>query len=163
MNYRSIFLLLLPVLFSACGSSTDTQTATQNTQRHQLHKLKKSDLRIESASGLHHFRVYLVQTPDEMRMGLMHVPKLPKDAGMLFAYGQNRHGSMWMKNTLISLDIIYIRQDGTIANIQKNATPLSLESLPSQGMVFAALEINGGLAEDLGIKPGDRVSHSIFP
>ena len=93
----------------------------------------------------------------------MHVPKLPKDAGMLFAYGQNRHGSMWMKNTLISLDIIYIRQDGTIANIQKNATPLSLESLPSQGMVFAALEINGGLAEDLGIKPGDRVSHSIFP
>lgn len=162
MNYWSRWLLLL--MLTACGSSgsTDTGPVVENAEQHQLHKLKKSDLRIESASELHHFRVYLVQTPDEMRMGLMHVSKLPKDTGMLFAYGQNRRGSMWMKNTLIPLDILYIKQDGTIANIQKNATPLSLDSLPSEGMVFAALEINGGLTDALGIKVGDRVAHALF-
>ncbi|MEM7282161.1 MAG: DUF192 domain-containing protein [Pseudomonadota bacterium] len=156
------FPILLALALTACESSQSETPAADASAKHQLHRLNKSDLRIETQDGLHHFRVYMVTTADEMRLGLMHVSELPKDAGMLFAYGRNRQASMWMKNTLRPLDILFIKRDGTIANIHKNASPLSLDSRPSDGLVFAALEINGGLADKLGISPGDRISHTIF-
>ena len=158
----SFILLLFNV--TGCESSTLSEPVSEPDEKamHQLHRLQKSDLRIETADGFHHFRVFMVSTPDEMRLGLMHVSELPNDAGMLFTYGTNRRASMWMKNTLIPLDILFIKSDGTIANIHKNAEPLSLDSRPSDGLVFAALEINGGLSDQLGIRPGDRVSHTIF-
>ena len=159
---RAYFPLLLLFALTACESSQSETPVEDPGAKHQLHRLQKSDLRIETRESLHHFRVYMVTTADEMRLGLMHVSELPSDSGMLFAYGRNRQASMWMKNTLIPLDIMFINRDGTIVNIHKNAAPLSLDSRPSDGLVFAALEINGGLADKLGISPGDRVSHTIF-
>lgn len=163
MNKINALLAILSLsLATACEPTSGEQASREGQPSHQLHQLELSNLRIETAAGLHRFRVYTVSSPEQMRMGLMHVEKLPQDTGMLFAYGQNRSAAMWMRNTLISLDILFIRQDGTIANIHKNAKPHDETSLPSQGRVYAALEINGGLTDKLNIQPGDRVSHPIF-
>jgi uncharacterized membrane protein (UPF0127 family) len=81
---------------------------------------------------------------------------------MLFDYDPPQPVAFWMKNTFISLDIIFIDGDGRILNIAENTTPLSLERLRSAGEVRGVLEINGGLSAKLGIKPGDKVRHELF-
>ena len=119
-----------------------------------------SDLWIETqAGGRYKFRVELALTPREQAIGLMNRTSMPSDAGMLFVFEQVRPASFWMKNTLISLDILFIGADGRIVNIGERTTPLSVESVPSAAPVKAVLEINGGLSSILGIKPGDRVLH----
>jgi hypothetical protein len=82
--------------------------------------------------------------------------------GMLFDFFQEMPVSFWMKNTLIPLDILFIAGDGTIKNIHANAVPLSTDPIPSNFPARAVLEINGGSAALLGIKPGDKVKHPIF-
>ena len=84
------------------------------------------------------------------------------DAGMLFDFGEPQPLAMWMKNTLIPLDLAFIDKDGVIRRITANATPRSLESLPSGSPVIAVLEVNGGVFEKLGIKAGDKVRHKMF-
>jgi hypothetical protein len=108
------------------------------------------------------FHVELVQTPEEMARGLMNRPSLPADAGMLFNFGQDRPVTMWMKNTLIPLDMLFVGADGVIAGIAERTVPMSLEVIPSPGPVRAVLEVNGGTSDRLKIKVGDRVTHSIF-
>jgi len=88
----------------------------------------------------------------------MHRQSLAPDAGMIFPYDPPQPASFWMKNTIIPLDIIFIRQDGTIARIAANTTPYSLEPVPSLEPVAAVLEIAGGRSAELGIAVGDRVS-----
>lgn len=88
----------------------------------------------------------------------MHRQSVAPDRGMLFPYNPPQTASFWMKNTLIPLDLIFIRPDGTIGRIADNAVPLSLEPIPSLEPVSAVLEIAGGRAAELGITPGDRVS-----
>ena len=88
----------------------------------------------------------------------MNRPALAPDRGMLFPYDSPQLASFWMKNTLIPLDLIFIRADGTIARVAENAVPMSLEPIPSLEPVMAVLEIRGGRAAELGIGPGDRVS-----
>lgn len=83
--------------------------------------------------------------------------ELAPDRGMIFPFAQPRQASFWMKDTLIPLDIIFVRADGTVANIE-NAVPLSLEPVMSAGPVNAVLELPGGRAAELGIKPGDKVA-----
>ena len=87
----------------------------------------------------------------------MHRQSLAPDRGMLFPYEPPRDASFWMENTLIPLDLIFIRADGTIARIADNTVPLSREPIPSLEPVAAVLEIAGGRAAELGIAPGDRV------
>jgi uncharacterized membrane protein (UPF0127 family) len=87
----------------------------------------------------------------------MHRQSLAPDRGMIFPYDQPRPASFWMKNTLIPLDMIFVRSDGTIARIAAETVPLSLEPVPSLEPVAAVLEIAGGRAAELGIQPGDRV------
>jgi uncharacterized membrane protein (UPF0127 family) len=117
---------------------------------------------IESATGPHRFNVELAVTPEEMMQGLMFRRSLAPDAGMLFIYETPQRASFWMKNTLIPLDMIFIAPDGRILNIHERAVPQSLEPIPSNGPVKAVLEVNGGTAARLGIKPGDRVVAAIF-
>lgn len=83
--------------------------------------------------------------------------ELAPDHGMIFPFDQVRTASFWMKNTYIPLDLIFVRSDGTIANIAANAVPMSLEPIYSEGQVGAVLEINGGRSAELGIQPGDKV------
>lgn len=108
------------------------------------------------------FSVDLAVTPEQHGHGLMYRESLPVDAGMLFVFRDSQPRSFWMRNTLISLDIIFIREDGTIANIARRTTPLSDASIPSDGPVRGVLEVNGGVTRMLNIEPGDRVLHPAF-
>ena len=87
---------------------------------------------------------------------------LAADAGMLFDFGSSEKVAMWMKNTLIPLDMLFIKPGGIIANIASGTTPLSLAPVPSNGPVRGVLELKAGTAARLGIRPGDRVLHPIF-
>lgn len=101
--------------------------------------------------------LWLARTPAEQRRGLMHVRDVPDGWGMLFLYGREREISMWMKNTRVSLDMLFIRADGTIARIETNTRPLSLESIPSGEPVNRVLELKAGSAKRWGVKPGDKL------
>ena len=90
-------------------------------------------------------------------MGLMYRNALAPDRGMIFPFNPPRPASFWMRNTLIPLDMIFVRTDGSIANIAANTVPYSEEPVTSDGTVVAVLEIAGGRAAELGIKPGDKV------
>ncbi|MFP3942763.1 MAG: DUF192 domain-containing protein [Alphaproteobacteria bacterium] len=114
---------------------------------------------IVSANGEHCFGVEIADSPEERSRGLMHVRHLEADRGMLFLFEHARIQSFWMKNTYIPLDIIFIRPDGRIENIAARTEPLSERSVYSSAAVQAVLEINGGLSEKLGIRPGDLVRH----
>lgn len=115
-------------------------------------------LRIRSGGREHRFQVELARTPEEQARGLMFRESLGADEGMLFPMEPPRPASFWMKNTLIPLDIIFIRPDGTIARIAHRTVPHSLESVQSGEPVSAVLELRGGRAAELGIEEGDRVS-----
>jgi uncharacterized membrane protein (UPF0127 family) len=120
--------------------------------------LEQVPLTIRTAAGAQHrFTVEVARTPEEQAQGLMNRPSLAPDRGMIFPHEPPRMASFWMKNTLIPLDIIFVRPDGTIANIAENTVPLSLEPVPSIGPVGAVLELAGGRTAELGIKAGDRV------
>lgn len=116
-------------------------------------------LRIESGAQTHEFQVELADEDDERELGLMHREELGADRGMLFTYDRPQHAGVWMKNTLIPLDIMFVADDGEIVSIAKNAVPGSLRTIESGFVVHGFLEINGGQVDDLGIKPGDVVRH----
>lgn len=117
---------------------------------------------IDSDTGKHRFHVEIADDFDEITMGLMYRTELPDDAGMLFVFKPAQSISMWMKNTLIPLDMAFIGEDGVIKRIAENTTPRSLEAIPSGEPVLAVLEVNGGAFARLGVKPGDRVRHPVF-
>jgi uncharacterized protein len=123
---------------------------------------KKSSLVVVTASREIKFEVELALNDAERARGLMYREKLGPYDGMLFDFYQDAPVSFWMKNTLIPLDMVFIAGDGTIKHVHANAVPLSTEAIPSQFPVRAVLEINGGSARLLGIKPGDKVKHPIF-
>jgi uncharacterized protein len=113
-------------------------------------------LTIRSASGTHRFTVQVAATPDQQERGLMFYKSLGPDQGMIFPYDPPQEAALWMKNTLIPLDIVFIRADGTIARITR-AKALDETPLPSGEPIAAVLEIRGGRAAELGIRPGDHV------
>ena len=105
------------------------------------------------------FKVWLADTPQRQAQGLMFVRALPDLRGMLFAYPQPKPLSMWMKNTYIPLDMVFIDEHGRIAQVIEQTTPFSLTTISSREPALAVLEIAGGEARRLGIKPGQRVAH----
>ncbi len=146
-------LALIPVLALVLAISAPAQRlAAQQLQ----------PLEIASKNGLHIFGVELATTPEEQSRGLMFRRELPPMQGMLFDFKREQPTSFWMKNTYVSLDMIFIRADGTILRIAENTVPLSEAMVPSGGPVRAVLEVVAGTAKKLGIAPGDRVSHPIF-
>ena len=119
-------------------------------------------LTITTASGTHRFMVELADTPERRSVGLMHRPAMAADYGMLFDFKTDARVAMWMHNTRIPLDMLFIAKDGHIVNIAERAVPFSETTIPSKGPIRAVLELNGGTVARLGIKPGDRVSHAMF-
>jgi uncharacterized protein len=119
-------------------------------------------LTIAGASGRHAFQVEVARNDAERAQGLMYRRSLAPDRGMLFDFARVQPISMWMQNTYIPLDMIFIRADGSIARIAENAEPLSTRTIPSGEPVLAVLEVIGGTAARLGVKPGDRVEHPLF-
>jgi uncharacterized membrane protein (UPF0127 family) len=119
-------------------------------------------LEIVSNTGVQTIAVELAVTPEEQARGLMFRRELPEGQGMLFDFQREQPATFWMKNTYVSLDMIFIRADGRILRIAENTVPLSEALVPSGGAVRAVLEVVAGTARKLGIAPGDRVAHSIF-
>jgi hypothetical protein len=119
-------------------------------------------LEIATKSGVQVFSVEMATTEEEKQTGLMYRKELPDGKGMLFDFSPEQQISMWMKNTYIPLDMIFIRADGRILNIAENTVPLSEALVSSAGPVRAVLEVIAGTTKKLGIAAGDRVVHPIF-
>ncbi|MEX0751763.1 MAG: DUF192 domain-containing protein, partial [Xanthobacteraceae bacterium] len=113
---------------------------------------------IVSKTGVHVFTVELADNDEERARGLMFRKELPAGQGMLFDFHREQEVAFWMKDTYISLDIIFIGGDGTIRRIAAGTEPLSLTSIPSGGPIRAVLEVAAGTAKKLGIEPGDKVA-----
>src|SRR6185437_3514551 len=124
--------------------------------------LPTTQLTVETTSGPKKFSVEVASDPASQQRGLMFRRSLSPNAGMLFAFHSSASLSFWMKDTFLSLDMLFIRSDGTIASIASSTAPLSTTPIRSTEPVRAVLEINGGRAYELGIRPGDRVRATIF-
>lgn len=124
---------------------------------------KLETVEIITMRGRPRFLVEIAATRAEQERGLMFRKGLAPDRGMLFTYAKPQRVAYWMKNTLIPLDIIYIAPSGKILSIARNARPHDETPLASGGLVLGVLELAGGRAAELGILPGDRVLHRIFP
>jgi hypothetical protein len=118
------------------------------------------------AGGRHHFIAEIADAPGEQAIGLMHRTEMPTDAGMLFLFDESAPRSFWTMNTLLSLDMVFVAEDGTIVNIEERTRPFDPSRGPethrSTGPATAVLEINGGVSQLLGIEAGDRVIHPHF-
>jgi len=123
---------------------------------------KVETLVISTAQGARSFEVEVMRTDEERARGLMFRRYMPADRGMLFDFKETQPVMMWMKDTFIPLDMLFIRKDGSIARIAENTEPHSTRTIASGEPVLAVLEINGGVAAKLGIKAGDRVQHPLF-
>ena len=119
-------------------------------------------LEIVTKSGVQVFSVEMATTEEEKTTGLMYRKELPDGKGMLFDFTPEQQVSMWMKNTFISLDMIFIRADGRILRIAENTEPQSTKIISSGGLAKGVLEVIAGTAKKYGIAPGDRVGHPLF-
>jgi uncharacterized protein len=119
-------------------------------------------LEIATKSGVRVFSVEMATTEEEKTQGLMYRKELPDGKGMLFDFSPEQQISMWMKNTYIPLDMIFIRADGRILRIAENTEPLSTKIISSGGLAKGVLEVIAGTAQKYGIQPGDRVAHPLF-
>ncbi|WP_456624156.1 MULTISPECIES: DUF192 domain-containing protein [unclassified Bradyrhizobium] len=119
-------------------------------------------LEIVTKGGVQVFSVEMATTEQEKQTGLMYRKELADGKGMLFDFSPEQEVSMWMKNTYVPLDMIFIRADGRILRIAENTEPLSTKIISSQGLAKAVLEVPAGTAQKYGIRPGDRVGHPLF-
>lgn len=164
-----------PLIRSACLAlclttgflqASDTQAAER-----RIHPApaKRPDFKRETIiirandDGQHRMIVEVARTPDELAYGLMNLKKFPADSeGMLFISPRPQQQLFWMKNTLMPLDVLFLDAQGKILNIEANASPKSLDFIPSKGLAKGVLEIGGGLAKRWNIRVGDRVIHKDF-
>jgi uncharacterized membrane protein (UPF0127 family) len=146
------FVFAAPIILAVAGARAQPADV----------QLKRSSLTIITGGHALEFEVDLATNDAERARGLMFRKQLGAYEGMLFDFFQEMQVSFWMKNTLIPLDMVFIAGDGTVKHVHANAVPLSTDAIPSQYPVRAVLEINGGSAALLGIKPGDKVKHPIF-
>jgi len=115
-----------------------------------------------TASGTHHFSVEVMRTDAQRERGLMFRRYLPPDRGMLFDFKTEQPVMMWMKNTYLSLDMVFISRSGIVTSIAENTEPLSERIIPSGGPVYAVLELDAGTAARIDLKPGDHVEQALF-
>jgi len=123
----------------------------------------RSTLVVETAGGASHtFAVELALTPDQKSQGLMHRREMAPDAGMLFVYDAPQIISMWMQNTYLPLDMVFIGMGGRVAHIVERTVPLSTAIVSSRERVVAVLELNAGTVSRVGLAKGDRVRHALL-
>ena len=156
-------LALTAVLAFAAACSPQTGTAgpaatSTAAKAHPVSGLPVIALTVVAAGRQHRFMVEVARSGEEQARGLMFRTAMAADEGMIFPMSPPRHASFWMKNTVIPLDIVYIGSDRRILNIAAQTVPYSEDPLPSAGPVSGVLELVGGRAAQLGIKPGDRVA-----
>ena len=142
------FALSVALPLTGCAKGGDSQSEAAATV----------PVTIAMADKSYRFDVEVARTIEEQRQGLMFRTSLPADGGMLFVYDKPQIASFWMKNTVIPLDMIFIRVDGSIDRIAENTIPESLEPVASGGEVVAVLEVVGGTAARLGIDESATVT-----
>jgi uncharacterized protein len=158
-------ILLLSAALSACTapdhgtaqSAVESQCSSGKDLGASPAGLAQVQLCISSANKVRAYTAELAITPVEQATGLMFRKSLADDAGMIFLFPEGEIANFWMKNTVIPLDMVFIRRDGSIESIAENTVPYSETPVSSKGEVTAVLELRGGLTHDLGIKPGDKV------
>jgi uncharacterized protein len=155
-----IKMVFAAALLLVGGLALPTQDAIAADGQAQAEILPLESLIVRTGTGARlRFAVEVARTEPQRNTGMMFRTQMARDRGMLFLFYPAQPVSFWMRNTLLPLDMIFIRKDGRIANIIENAEPLSLTVRSSEGPVVAVLELAGGSAKRLGIAPGDRVSH----
>lgn len=128
----------------------------------RLHAAELQTLEIVTKTGVRAFSVEMAVSAADLSRGLMFRTELPDGRGMLFDFKQEQIITMWMKNTPLPLDMIFIRGDGVVVRVAEQTTPFSITTIPSGAPARAVLEVIGGTARKQGIAPGDRVVHPIF-
>lgn len=124
--------------------------------------MRREILTLVTAAGERQIDIEVAESSEEKARGLMFRTSLPDSQGMLFPYSPPQEITMWMKNTYIPLDMVFIRADGIVHRIEARTEPLSEKTIASNGNVSAVLELAGGAAQRLGLKPGDSVVHGHF-
>jgi uncharacterized membrane protein (UPF0127 family) len=153
---RRLFLALFAALPLVAHAQSSDPTGPQP-------ELPKEKLVIVTRAGQAHvFNVEMALTAEQQTVGEMFRTSVPEDGGMLFDWGSPRTSIMWMKNTLVPLDMVFINADGTIRSIAENTVPHSLAAIDSRGPVRATLELRGGTTARLNIRVGDTVRQRIF-
>ena len=150
----------LALLFVLLGVPTGGSSITTVDGRELESMFKMDGLLVEASLECLFFHIYLANESWQKARGLMFVKSLPEDHGMLFRYGSERRISMYMKNTLIPLDMVFIGTGGEVIDIAAETTPGSLTSIAPDQPALGVLEINGGLSERLGLSVGHQV---IYP
>lgn len=151
------YLAIIPLL-AAFLTFSPVDVAGVHAQRpSSLVGFSRERLTIRSGDNSHGFSVELALSNRQQMQGLMFRRRMAADAGMLFVYRREEPTAMWMKNTYIPLDMLFIARDGTIKRIAERTVPMSEAVISSGGPVVAVLELNAGTASRLGLKPGDRV------
>jgi uncharacterized protein len=152
--------LLLGLLLALAPAAAEAQYAEPTAAQAAL---PKEPLTIVTRDGVKHsFQVEMAIKTDQQTIGEMFRTSVPDDGGMLFVWPTSQESQMWMKNTLVPLDMVFIKGDGTIRAIAENTVPQSLAVVDSRGPVLATLELAGGLTAKLGIRVGDKVEQRVF-
>jgi uncharacterized membrane protein (UPF0127 family) len=146
-------LLVSLVLLSACAGAGTPRDAKGDPLE---------PLTVTTSTGEHRFMVEIADDDAERQRGLMEREPLADDRGMLFEFPDVAERGFWMRNTPSPLDIIYVDPHGRIVSIAKNATPYSEAVIPSNGPASGVLELRAGRADEIGARPGDRISHPFF-
>lgn len=157
--FRILTLGFLTLILAAVilHASSDAQQAGGQPQY-----LESESLTIVTSRGRYEFEAEIADNSTEQAKGLMFRENLAANEGMLFDFGETRMITMWMKNTPLSLDMLFIRADGTIARIAERTEPYSLETIGSGEPVPFVLELRGGVAKLIGAQAGDRLEHRLF-
>jgi uncharacterized protein len=156
-----IVALFVAALIGVTGWSLTSNIARER-KKEQATQGRLERLEIATPTGRHIFQIEVMRTPEEKARGLMFRQFMPEDRGMLFDFEREQPVSMWMRNTYIPLDMLFIRANGEVRHIHARAQPLDETPISSGGEVRFVLEINGGVAAKLGLSPGDRVSHALI-
>lgn len=158
-------LLSLPRSFAALlALLLATQVSGDTTDAAQLDRaFPRSTMQIATPNArLHTFKIWVADTDQRRARGLMYVKSMADDEGMLFIYPQSVRASMWMKNTFIPLDMLFVAADGKVMHVVENTEPQSLKTIESTSEVIAVIELKGGTAAKLHIAKGARVMHAVF-
>jgi len=154
--------IFVTALLAFVLSGLDSGAFQQTHEPGEAQALPLTPLVVESQNGRKlTFKVGVARLETERQHGLKFRVSMPADEGMLFDFGTETRVGMWMKNTYISLDMIFIDANGIIVDIARSTAPLSEEPIGGNAAVLAILEINGGLSDRLGIRIGDRVLHEV--
>lgn len=149
---------LVAALLLACVAAAGGAEALGKRPTPLFSDLPTAHVRVTTANGVHAFSVWIAADDRSRERGLMYVQELPPGHGMLFLLDEPQYAAFWMKNTYLSLDLVFIAADGRVANVAHDARPHSEVPIPSVGPVTAVLELVAGSARRIGLEAGDRVT-----